>query len=648
MAIMLKAIADLIAQPTFLEVPCTQQEHSAYFAEFPQPLAASAIGRLEAQGCRAEDWGRVLIAAFCPLDRIRNVHFAGDCWIGNLSGDAHCLEYGVPVERCLEDAHLRDVVIGDGCFVRGLAQGYRLRLMKTAGIFQCGIVAGGPGMQRVLTDIESDVHYFGVERAIAFAPGGGNRRFAPFPTMESRMVAWLAENIGDSSVREEYAAFHDGLLRRIARGETVLGHGAIVQNTPRFLRSGLGPYGRVNGAKLVEECCLFSYPLHNTEVSEGATLRFVQTGGGVRIEGAFCENVAFGESSWARHGALVTSSLIGPNSGVSGGECRSTYLGPFTAFHHQSLLIATYWPGGKGNVSAGALVGANHSGKAPDLEHWAGEGCFYGLGTRIKFPANFVEAPYTLVAAGVTTLPQKVAFPFSLINTPAVTMPDLSPALNEITPGWMLRGNVYGLLRSGGKYRSRNHAKREVLETRVLRPQFLQPLLDAERRLEETGTHNPAGYTPEGDPYYLEIQAPGIGKNFLTEKSRVLALQDYAFGRSLILALTIVEAWEGLGSKEPGLVAEIAELDALPDEPRTAAGWDRLARQPWGQAIRAVLPALEEALRRALHNRQGDAQRGERLIPDHRAIHGRPRDEEFLKTFEQKIESLRLAADGRG
>jgi hypothetical protein len=39
---------------------------------------------------------------------------------------------------------------------------------------------------------------------------------------------------------------------------------------------------------------------------------------------------------------------------------------PFVGFHHQALLIATIWPSGRGNVSHGASVGSNHTGKAPD------------------------------------------------------------------------------------------------------------------------------------------------------------------------------------------------------------------------------------------------------------------------------------------
>ena len=46
---------------------------------------------------------------------------------------------------------------------------------------------------------------------------------------------------------------------------------------------------------------------------------------------------------------------------MGGGECLHCLVGPFVGFHHQSLLIATIWPLGRGNVGYGANVGSNHT-----------------------------------------------------------------------------------------------------------------------------------------------------------------------------------------------------------------------------------------------------------------------------------------------
>jgi NhaA family Na+:H+ antiporter len=56
----------------------------------------------------------------------------------------------------------------------------------------------------------------------------------------------------------------------------------------------------------------------------------------------------------------------------------------------------------------------------------------------IKFPSDFSQAPYQVFASGVSALPQKITFPFSLINSPRQLYPGISPAYNEIMPAWLL------------------------------------------------------------------------------------------------------------------------------------------------------------------------------------------------------------------
>lgn len=113
---------------------------------------------------------------------------------------------------------------------------------------------------------------------------------------------------------------------------------------------------------------------------------------------------------------VIHSSILAPNTGVSSGECNSSLVGPFIGFHHNSVLISgthtsaisfeAIWYKGKGNIGYGANIGSNHTGRLPDQELIPGEGLFFGLGCNIKYPCNFMNAPYSLIASGITTLPQ--------------------------------------------------------------------------------------------------------------------------------------------------------------------------------------------------------------------------------------------------
>ena len=186
-------------------------------------------------------------------------------------------------------------------------------------------------------------------------------------------------------------------------------------------------------------------------------------------------------------------------------------VGPFVGFHHQALLIACFWPSGKGNIGYGANVGSNHTLKAPDQELWPGEGCFFGLGVCIKYPSNFVDAPYTVFATGITTLPQTLTMPFSLVNGPGEAVPSLSPAFNEISPGWVLSDALFSVLRNDDKFAKRNKATRNRISPDVFRPDTVDMLSVACERL-EAAEGRATLVDASGLPVFTDKEVPGIGK----------------------------------------------------------------------------------------------------------------------------------------
>src|SRR5262249_6641289 len=158
------------------------------------------------------------------------------------------------------------------------------------------------------------------------------------------------------------------------------------------------------GATAVSDSTILSSQAERAQILSGSCLTssLVQWGSETATFAVIDRSVLTEHSQVRRHGQ-ISKSILGPNTAVAGGEVTSSLAGPFVSLHHQALLIATVWPSGKGNVSAGARVGANHTSRAPDQECWPGEGMFFGLGVNVKFPADFRAAPYIVIAAGVTT-----------------------------------------------------------------------------------------------------------------------------------------------------------------------------------------------------------------------------------------------------
>ena len=223
------------------------------------------------------------------------------------------------------------------------------------------------------------------------------------------------------------------------------------------------------------------------------------------------------EASSVDQSGLVNQSCIGANTHIAKGEVTASFVGPFVGMHHQSLLIGTLWPEGRGNIGYGANVGSNHTGRAPDQEFWAAEGEFFGLSASIKFPAMHRDAAYSLVASGIMMPIGKIEFPFSLICD-SLSESKQACAI-ELVPAWMLLENRYSLIRSTWKFRHRNHAKHYELKRHYLNSTTIQMVLSALLKLEAL---------PEKNFYSLcELNGPkGISFSYESCKKAMVGYRE--------------------------------------------------------------------------------------------------------------------------
>jgi hypothetical protein len=391
---------------------------------------------------------------------------------------------------------------------------------------------------------------------------------------------------------------------------------AVVRDTPRVHNTYLGAHAQVDGATLLADCTLLSGEDEPARVESGAcvTNSLLQWGSRVATLAVVDRSVLTEYSSVERHGK-VSGSLLGPNTAVAGGEVTASLLGPFVNCRHQALLIATLWPEGRGNVAYGANVGSNHTSRAPDQEFRPGEGAFLGLGVNIQFPADFSRAPYTVLACGVTTLPQRVTFPFSLVNSPSVRPPGIPPAYNEIIPAWQLTDNLFALRRAEEKHRARNKARRERFRFEVFRADTVDLMRDACRRLEEVRTPR---------EFYTGDDIEGLGKNFLREARRKQAVAAYRFFTRYYALLGLKDRVQTvLCSEDPsalgGLLATPAEEQPWEHQRRVLTG--ELGVNDVGSGLSQLLGVQEKVAQDVERSKARDDERGPRIIEGYSEAH---------------------------
>jgi hypothetical protein len=577
-----------------------------------RPLAAAEITRLEALGNSAADWGRVRAADGFDPATVRQSRFQGDVILGRFTRPVPIAD-SLTLPSGIYQSTLADCVIGHDALVQDVRLLAHYVVGPGALLLDCGLVACASRTA------------FGNGLVLPLGIETGGREVPAFAEIDVPTADHIARSRAQRELLAVYGKLVADYAARASCERGIIGAGAVVRNTPEVHQCYLGPGARVEGATSVRDCTLLSSVEEPARIASGASVRTSLIQWGCQVETmAIVEGSVLTEHSHAERHAKVLGSLIGPNSGVAEGEVSASLLGPFVGFHHQALLIAALWPEGKGNVAYGANVGSNHTSRMPDQEFWPGEGAYLGLGVNVKYPSDYRQAPYTVVAMGVSTLPQKLAFPFSLVSEPWQPCPTVPPAYNEIVPAWVLRDNLYMLRRNEGKYRDRNRARRTHFDFRVFRPDTVELMRAAWRRLE---------VAPSGRDIYTEQEIEGLGKNFLRAENLRPAIEAYRFHTLLYSLLGLLERVKS----EP-------DVSGILTTPSAEQSWEyqrRLLHDEWqltdvAAALARLPPMLEQIARDVERSKAKDDRRGQRILEDYADTHTLAAEDVFVRqTWEE-------------
>lgn len=285
------------------------------------------------------------------------------------------------------DSHLADVWVLDGaCVVRcGLVQNCVVGSKAT--LLNCGIV-GSPYDEAPSTFSNGTFVTVGPETGGREVPISAVSNFEDLAQYCCRGT--LPRTLAASAEASAAAAVAYG--KGCASPYTIVAHGAILRGCTRIERCLIGRHVTIESSVVQDSTVLGHISQPTTVVTSTVEGSVIQSGCAVTQNSIVTNSLMCIGSGVQRHG-MLGSSILGSHSFVSEGEVGSSLLGPLVGFHHQALLVAAFWPAGRGNIGYGANVGSNHTGKRNDQEIWPGEGVFYGLGCCIKYPCNMSEAP---------------------------------------------------------------------------------------------------------------------------------------------------------------------------------------------------------------------------------------------------------------
>ncbi len=468
-------------------------------------LGIEEIDQLKKQNNHAENWDSIFVADGFLTSFISNSRFYGKCHLGRFTGFPLEVENEITLQSGIYDSIIKDSKIDDEA------------LICRCGLIANYIVSSYTVLYNAGTVTADRDNTFGNGEESSIGPETGERAVKIFAEMDMN----TAECILFPGTVSDYSGFISEYRKNCTMQTGYIGKNCRIINTVSISSAYISDTTVISGASQISNCTILSSENDGTFIGAGVDIAdsIIQWGCSVESMSIIHSSLLM-EYVHAEKHCNIISSIIGPNSAIGEAEITTSFAGPFTAAHHHSLLIASIWPGGRGNIGYGANVGSNHTSRLPDQEIFPAEGMFFGLGASIKFPAEYRKSPYSVISTGTVTLPQKVEFPFSLITQPSITQGNLSPLYNELIPGWILSDNIYSVVRNELKYRKRNRSRRNETDFSIFRPEIIDMMVTSRNRLKNLS---------DIKDIYTETEIDGSGKNYITEQNRKNGIETYTF-----------------------------------------------------------------------------------------------------------------------
>jgi hypothetical protein len=588
----------------------------------PLPLTSEQIATLQRNGNTSSNWGKVrAIRGFNP-ERINNSSFHGTIVLGRFTKDV-AIDDGIGFPAGIYNSTVINATIEDDALVSEVKLLANYVVKKGSILFNCGTVTC------------KEKASFGNGRELPIAIETGGREVKTFADITVDIAATVATSRIEKQFLQKYESLVEQFVKKVTSNRGIIEEGAVIMNTPEVRNTYVGQGAHIDNVRMVANTTILSNPDEATEISGGAYVKnaIIQWGCEVTSMAIVANSVLTEHSHVERHGK-VTDSIVGANTGIAEGEVTACLVGPFVGFHHQALLIAAFWPEGKGNIGYGANVGSNHTSKAPDQELWPGEGTFFGLGVNVKFPSDFTKAPYSIIATGVSSLPQKLLFPFSLINAPAERFDGISPAYNEVMPGWVLSDNIFTVRRNEGKYKKRNKAKRSQIVFEVLRPEVVNLMLEAREKLEGVKLIKRV---------YTDKDIKGIGKNYLLESNRKKGVNAYTFYIRYYALLGLKRKLEEyLATRKKSKIKSLlttATRDRRWEHERRILNVE-LKENGIADNLRLLAEMQGEVTRSVQVSKEKDDRRGAAVIEDYPEAHAPASEDSFVKQTHAETQKM--------
>lgn len=382
-------------------------------------LSGYEINLLHGQGCSAEDWGCVKVPADFETERVRNVHFSGENFLGALRKTV-VLSGGVEMPSGLYNSHIHNCSFGSDVFVSGA------RLLANYKVEDDVII------ENVLTLACQGMTSFGNGTELEILNEAGGRTLKIFDRLSSQIAYFMTLYRHKPSLIKELEKIIDNYVNGRTSETGTIKKGSRIINCGELKNIFVGEYAEIRGALKLYNGSILSTQDNPVIIGAGVEAAdFIIQSGSTIGSSAVLDKCFVGQGVKIGKQYSAENSAFFANSEAFHGEGCSVFAGPYTVTHHKSsLLIAgffSFFNAGSGTNQSNHMyrLGPVHQGI---LERGSKTGSF----SYLKWPCRV--GAFTAVIGKHYTNFDTSDFPFSYISEEEGKS-ILTPAMNLFTAG---------------------------------------------------------------------------------------------------------------------------------------------------------------------------------------------------------------------
>lgn len=498
-------------------------------------LNSSEITALDKNGCRAEDWSKVLVKNGFNPDWIHNVTFAGEVAIGDYRSTIE-VEQGCMKKCGLYDSYIQNCTIADQVYIANVKNLANYVIEEDVAIENVGELT------------VSGETAFGNGAELEILNEGGGRVLTIYDRLTSQIAYMIVVYRHDVALQKALSKLIGNYITQQKSTRGVVAREARIYNSNIIRNVRIGENATVSGVLLLEEGTIVSCRADPAYVGEGVVAKHFIIQTGVRVESSVVLDKCFvGQGTRLGKQFSAENTAFFANCEGFHGEAVSVFAGPYTVTHHKStLLIAamvSFYNAGSGTNQS------NHMYKLGPLHQGVLErGSKTGSSSYMIWPAHI--GAFSVVIGKHLTHIDTSDLPFSyIIEREGKSF--LKPAMNLFTSGTR---------RDSVKWPSRDR-RRDSDRLDLINFDFLSPYLvektmrgiEALRNLDESS---------QPDQEFVKYQGTYIRRAALKS-----AIQNYEMvatifcGNQIIRKFGSIEnlAWDEVKNMFTGQIDESAE-----------------------------------------------------------------------------------------